>query len=85
MYCDLGQGLGKRGPLVNFSEIVVYIPEYLVLRPGASWLFLKFWWRQCVASQCNRDVRLLSEGQFTSWVFQASDVQNALEANNNFC
>ena len=41
MFCDLGQELLKGGPLVDFSEVVVYLPEYLVLRPGASWHFLK--------------------------------------------
>ena len=44
MNCDLGQGLVKGGPLVNFSEVVVHLPEYLVLRPSASWRFLKIWW-----------------------------------------
>ena len=44
MYCDLGQGLVKWGRLVNSSEVVVYLPEYLVLRPAASWCFLKIWW-----------------------------------------
>ena len=66
MYCDLGQGPGKGGPLVNFSEAVVYLPEYLVLRPSASWRFLKIWWGRCVASQRNHGVRLLPERQFTS-------------------
>ena len=44
MNCDLGQGLVKGGPLVNFSEVVVHLPEYLVLRPSASWRFLKIRW-----------------------------------------
>ena len=44
MYCDLGQGLVKGGPLVNFSGGVVHLPEYLVLRPSASWRFLNIWW-----------------------------------------
>ena len=44
MYCDLGQGRVKGGPLVNFSEVVVHLPEYLVLRPSASWRFLQIWW-----------------------------------------
>ena len=44
MNCDLGQGLVKGGPLVNFSEVVVHLPEYLVLRPSASWRFLKISW-----------------------------------------
>ena len=30
--------------MVNFSEVVVHHPEYLVLHPGASWRFLKIWW-----------------------------------------
>ena len=29
---------------MNFWEVVVYLPEYLVLRPAASWRFLKIWW-----------------------------------------
>ena len=41
MYCDLGQELGKGGPLVEFSEVVCHLPEDLVLRPGASWRFLR--------------------------------------------
>ena len=44
MFCDLGQGLVKGRPLVNFSEVVVHLPEYLVLRPSASWRFQKIWW-----------------------------------------
>ena len=44
MYCDLGQGPVKGGPLVNSSEEVVYLPEFLVLCPAASWRFLKIWW-----------------------------------------
>ena len=44
MNCDLGQGLVKGGPLVNFSVVVVHLPEYLVLRPSASWRFLKISW-----------------------------------------
>ena len=44
MICDLGQELVKGGPLVNFSEVVVHLPEYLVLCPSASWRFLKIWW-----------------------------------------
>ena len=42
--CDLGQELGKGGPLVTFSEGAVWLPEELVERPGASWCFLKIWW-----------------------------------------
>ena len=42
--CDLGQELGKGGPLVNFSEAVLHLPEDLVVRPGASWRFLEIWW-----------------------------------------
>ena len=43
MYCDLGQGLVKWGRLVNFSEVVVHLPEYLVLGPSASGRFRKIW------------------------------------------
>ena len=66
MYCDQGQGPGKGGPVVNFSEAVVYFPEYLVLRPGTSWSFLQIWWGRWVAFQRNHGVRLLPEHQFTS-------------------
>ena len=44
IYCDLGQELGKGGPLVNFSEAVLHLPQDLVVRPGASWRFLEIWW-----------------------------------------
>ena len=40
---DLGQELGKGGPLVNVSEGGVWLAEELVERPGASWCFLKIW------------------------------------------
>ena len=36
MYCDLGQELGKGGPLVNFSEVELYFLEDLAVRPDAS-------------------------------------------------
>ena len=51
IYCDLGQELGKGGPLVNFSEAELHLPEYLVVRPSASWHFLKIWW--VGALRCN--------------------------------
>ena len=51
MYWDLGQGPVKGGPLVNSSEVVDYLPEYLVLRPAASWHFMKIWW---VGALCHK-------------------------------
>ena len=84
MYFDLGRGPGKGRLLVNYSEVVVSLPEYFVLRLCASWVFLMIGWGRCVASQHNRGVILIPECQFTSWVSPVSDIHDAQEATNDF-
>ena len=71
---------------MNFSEVVLYLPEDLVVRPGASFLVLpEDWVGRCFASQRNRGVSLHPECEFTSWASPASDAQDAQDATNNFC
>ena len=72
MNCDLGQGPVKGGEtLVNFSEVVVYLPEDLMGR--------------CVTPQRNRGVTLHPECEFTSYASWASDAKDTEEASNDFC
>ena len=84
MDCNLGQGPVKEGPLVNFSEVVVHLPEYLVLRPATSWRLLKIWWVGALRHNAT-EVSLYSECQFPSWGSQTSDAEHAQDATNNFC
>ena len=69
---------------MNFSDVVLCLPEDLVARPGASWCFLKILVGSSVASQRNRGVSLHSEPQFSSWASAASDARDAEDAGNIF-
>ena len=70
---------------MNVSEVVLCLPEDLVVRPGASWCFRKILVGSSAASQRNRGVSLRPEHQFTSWASAASDAQDAQDVGNNFC